>query len=226
MIDITGMIYNGMWNYEEPFPRVHIRPLPQVDWVETRVYCDIFDGLHSQTGTYLETPAHLLGDKSYPLEDVSLLRIADVPAVVLRLPSFPLDGARRPVTREMLEKADGVELLREGDAMLVCADWGRFWYEEEYLNSSPYFTMEAMDWILAQKPSILGSDFPRWENLDKPEGFFPKFYEADILMLAPCVHLEQARRERYRLFALPLAIAGTCCAPCRAMLLESSTKYE
>lgn len=226
MIDITGTIYNGMWNYEDPFPRVHIRPLPQVDWVDTRVYCEIFDGLHSQTGTYLETPAHLLGEKSYPLDKVPLSRIADVPAVVLHLPSFPMDGKRRPVTCEMLEEAEGAELLCEGDAIFICTDWGQYWYEEGYLANSPFFTMGAMDWILSKKPSILGTDFPRWENLDKPEGFFPKFYDADVLMLAPCVRLEQTKRKKYRLFALPLAVAGTCCAPCRAMLSETSTKYE
>lgn len=226
MIDITGKIYNGMWNYEPPFPRVNIRPLPQVDWVETQVYCEIFDGLHSQTGTYLETPAHLLGERSYPLAQVAISRIANVPAVVLRLPSFPMDGARRPVTAEALAHAPGAALLREGDAILVCADWGKHWRAPVFLDASPYFTHDAVDWLLAQKPSILGTDFPRWENLEKPEGFFPKFYAADVLMLAPCVNLERAELARYRLFALPLAVENTSCAPCRAVLVEESTKYE
>ena len=95
MIYITGKIYNGMWNYEPPFPRVNIRPLPRVDWVETQVYCEIFDGLHSQTGTYLETPAHLLGEHSYSLAQVALSRIANVPAVV------PMRRARRCCARGM-----------------------------------------------------------------------------------------------------------------------------
>lgn len=218
MIDITGKIYNGMWNYEEPFPRVHVRPLPQVDWVETRVYCEIFDGLHSQTGTYLETPAHLLGDRSYMLEDVDIARITNVDAVVLKLPSFLMDGVRRAITSKMLKQAEGSKLIQEGDAILICADWGRYWRDEGYLANSPYFTVDAMDWIIQKKPSILGSDFPRWENLERPEGFFPAFYNADILMLAPCVHLEQAESRRMKLSALPLNVSGTCCAPCRAVI--------
>ena len=88
MIDITGVIYDGMWDYEPPFPNINIKPLPEVPWVENKVYCEIFDGLHSQTGTYLETPAHFLGDKSYPLIDVSIERIHDVDAVVLKLSGF------------------------------------------------------------------------------------------------------------------------------------------
>lgn len=64
VIDITGPIQEGMWNYEPPFPVFHRSPLPQVPWVDAPVYCDIFEGIHSQTGTYLETPAHLLESKA------------------------------------------------------------------------------------------------------------------------------------------------------------------
>ena len=56
--DLTGPIQDGMWGYEPPFPAFHLKPLPQPEWVATRVYCEIFEGIHSQTGTYLETPAH------------------------------------------------------------------------------------------------------------------------------------------------------------------------
>ena len=68
IIDVSGPIYDGMWNYEPPFPNFVLKPLPEVPWVKGRVYCEIFEGLHSQTGTYLETPAHYFGnDKSYLL---------------------------------------------------------------------------------------------------------------------------------------------------------------
>ena len=49
--DITGKISRGIWSYGEPFPDYDPRPLPQPEWVETRVWCDIFDGMNSQTGT-------------------------------------------------------------------------------------------------------------------------------------------------------------------------------
>ena len=73
--DITGQIRDGMWNYEPPFPTFHLTPLPQPEWVNSRVYCEIFDGIHSQTGTYLETPAHFYGNDNYYL-------MSDVPVVV------------------------------------------------------------------------------------------------------------------------------------------------
>lgn len=218
MIDITGEIYDGMWGYEFPFPDVHIRPLPEVPWVSTKVYCEIFDGLHSQTGTYLETPAHLLGEESYPLVDVPIERIHNVDAVVLKLDGFEPKGGRCAVTAQMLEACPTAALIKEGDALLVCCDWGKYWKEDFYLSDSPYFTLEAMRWLIAKKPSILGSDFARWENLDEPQGFFPEFYANDILMLAPCVNLEKARNGRMKLSALPIKAVKTSCAPCRAVL--------
>lgn len=218
MIDLTGTIYDGMWNYEPPFPDVHIRPLPQVPWVETAVHCEIFDGLHSQTGTYLETPAHLLGDESYPLIEVPIERIHNVDAVVLKLPGFETGRGRRAITKEMLMECPQAREIRAGDALLVCTGWGRYWRDPAYLDDAPYFTMDAMGWLIGKRPSILGSDTPRWENLDEPQGFFPDFYAADILMLAPLVNLEQADRARMKLTALPLKAERTSCAPCRAVL--------
>ena len=50
VIDITGQIKTGMWNYEPPFPTFTLKPLPEVPWVKGRVYCEIFDGLHSLAG--------------------------------------------------------------------------------------------------------------------------------------------------------------------------------
>jgi len=220
IIDITGEIRTGMWNYEPPFPSFSLRPLPQPPWVNTRVYCEIFDGLHSQTGTYLETPAHYFGnDRCYLLSDVPAAKLFDLPCTLLMLPPALFEGAgeRVPVTREMLENTQGAASIREGYSILVGTGWGNHWMEPCYLEKSPYFTYDAMAWLIGKKPYLLGSDMPRWESFEHPQGFFRDFYEADILMLAPCVRLEQLGAARLRLTALPLHVPGTSCAPCRAV---------
>ena len=214
--DVTGVLYNGMWNYEFPFPKLNMRPLPEVDWVETKVYCDIFDGLHSQSGTYLETPAHLLGDESYPLIDVPIEKLVDIPVQIIKLSGFSAAGERQPVTREMLESA-GIE---DGVSIIISCDWGKYWRDERYLSASPYFEKDAMDYLISKKPFLLGTDFARWENLENPQGFFPDFYANDILMLGPLVNIEKIENKRAYLSALPLHIEKTCCAPCRAFIKE------
>lgn len=223
VIDITGIMQEGMWNYEPPFPEFKIKPLPKVPWVKGDVYCEIFEGIHSQTGTYLETPAHFFGnDKSYLLIDVPVEKLVNIDCVVLNveLKSQPNAAGRVPVTVEDLEACPNSSYIKEGDALFVGCDWGRYWMDKRYLANSPYFTYDAMMWIIGKKPAIFGSDIPRWENLEKYEGFFPKFYEADILMLAPCVNLEKVTKPRVKLTVLPLKIPRTSATPCRAIIIE------
>ena len=81
--DITGPIQEGMWNYEAPFPKFGMKPLDKVPWLENDVYCEVFEGLHSQTGTYFETPAHYFGnDKSYLVADIAVEKLYQIPCLI------------------------------------------------------------------------------------------------------------------------------------------------
>ncbi len=219
LLDITGPLYNGLWTCGEPFPDYHIRPLKQPEWVTAPVWLEVFEGMHSQTGTYLETPAHFLGyEKSYRLTDVPLEALYEREAVVLQV--RPEDnGERPPVTADMLEEAAAGLTIPAGAALLVSTGWGTHWRLDDYLTRAPYFTRDAMDWLIARRPFLLSSDMPRWENLEHPQGFFPAFYAADILMLAPTVHLERIDRPYVKLTVLPLYAEDTCCCPCRAVVI-------
>ncbi|OGO79897.1 MAG: hypothetical protein A2Y21_10375 [Clostridiales bacterium GWC2_40_7] len=223
VLDITGKIRENMWNYEEPFPRFKLRSLEDIPWVDGKVYCEIFEGLHSQTGTYLETPAHYYGnDNCYLIADIPVEKLMNKSCSVINIDSklFCNSQDRIPVTAEMLENSPGSRGIAEGEAVLVGTGWGSRWMDQHYLEHSPYFTNEAMQWLISKKPFLLGTDFPRWENLIKPEGFFESFYTADILMLAPCVNLESIIKSKVKLTALPMNIPGTSCVPCRALIVE------
>ncbi len=215
--DLSGPIYTGMWNNGAPFPDFVLRPVPQPPWVAKRVYCDIFEGLHGQTGTYLETPAHWTGEGAM-LDALPAARLYEMPCAVLRLP--PADftvGGRRPITLEQVEAALArVPAVPPGQALLVSTGWGTRWRAPDYCAAAPYFTRAAMERLIALRPFLLGCDSPLWENREAPQNFFADFYAADILLLAPLVGLEELP-PRVRLTALPLAIADTCCAPCRAV---------
>jgi len=220
--DITGEIRDGMSGLPFPFPEFHLAEVPQPEWVDGKVYCEIFEGLHSQTGTYIETPAHFYGnDNCYLMNDVPLEKLVNVPVTILTLEPTQFEhGGRTPITLDMISSAKGADKLREGDALLINTGFDIHWMESDYIERSPFITNEAMKWIISKKPSILGSDFPRWENLEKPEGIFPIFYEADILMLAPVTNLRNVQSERAALTVLPLKIPGTSCIPCRAIVVE------
>jgi hypothetical protein len=78
-----------------------------------------------------------------------------------------------------------------------------------------------MDWLLAKKPWILGSDSARWENLEKPEGIFKDFYAEDRLMAGPFVNLEACTAARCKLTILPLKFPKTSTVPARAIIAEN-----
>jgi len=222
--DITGEIRDGMWNYEYPFPQYKIKPLPEVPWVTTKVYCEIFEGLHSQTGTYLETPAHFYGPEvSYNLTEVPVDKLTDIPCTVIMIEGIEPSqdkNKRMPIDAKMLENALNGRSIPEGGAIAIGCGWGKYWFDDIYLSASPYFTLDAMEWIVSKKPFLLASDIPRWENLESPGGIFPVFYKADILMLAPVVSLEEVEYEGrdVTLTALPLKASNTSCTPCRAII--------
>lgn len=224
IVDITGTIQNGMWNYGMPFPEFCLKPIGNVPWAGSKVYCEKFEGMHSQTGTYLETPAHFYGNEnSYLINEVPLDRLVHLKCFLLMLDEkdYSILCNERAITAKTLEKCMGDRLMEEGAAILVGTGWGKHWMKENYLKMSPFFTADAMEWLVLKKPVLLGTDFPRWENPDHPEGFFSLFYKANILMLAPCINLENVENETLRLTVLPLKIAGTSCVPCRAILLEN-----
>ncbi|MCI8417395.1 MAG: cyclase family protein [Lachnospiraceae bacterium] len=224
IIDITGAIDNGMWNYGDPFPEVNIKPLPPIAWLDGKtVGAEIFEGVHSQTGTYLETPAHNYGNEnSYLLSDVPAEKTYEVPCVVLNLGMFDMDleKGRHGITVEELEACRNASCIKEGDAILVGTGWGRYWFDPHNLDGAPYFTKAAMDWLISKKPFILGADTARWDNLETPQNFFEDFYAADILMAGPFVNLEQCTADRCLLTVLAANFMHTSCAPARAIIIE------
>jgi kynurenine formamidase len=223
IIDITGPVHDGMWSYGEPFPQYHLQQIPTPAWLSYPIYSESFIGLCSQTGTYLETPAHLLGyRKSYPLARVPVEKLVDIPTCVIQVDrdSLPIVEGRRAITREALTRRLDSWPLSSCRAVLVSTAWGRAWRKPDFVTGSPFFMADAMDWLIGLKPFLLGSDSPRWESLERPQGFVPAFFGADILMLAPCVNLEEIRSTLVTLTVLPLKIEDTCCTPCRAVVSE------
>ena len=224
IVDITGTIQDGMWNYDLPYPEFHLKPMGNVPWADNEVYCEKFEGMNSQTGTYIETPAHYFGNEnSYLMNDVPLEKLINMNCCLLSLDEndYSILCSKRAITAETLERCLGDRVIEEGSAILVGTGWGKKWMKEDYLKMSPFFTTDAMEWLINKKPSLIGTDFASWENIRQPAGFFPMFYKANILMLAPCINLESIAADNLRLTVLPLKIAGTCCVPCRAILCEN-----
>lgn len=211
IVDITGPIYEGMWTYGPPYAPFRMEQVPPVDWVVYPTYSQNVS-LNVQTGTYLETGAHM-----YPsIRTIDQVRPADLflDAHILRLK--PKDAGSMI---ELDELTPLTQDIKSGKAILVCTGWGAKWEDPCFLPDSPYFSAAAMDHLLALKPTLIGADLPRWDSLDDPQGFFERFFRQDVLLLAPVMNLEQFDGEAGKLIVLPLPIRGACASPCRAILM-------
>ena len=212
--DLSGQIKKGIWKYGDMYPDYTPR---QIHAGENTFFCEVFDGFNSQTGTYLETTAHMNGYEGNKLiEDIDLSKLVNVPCNIIHLNIAHSTTMRPKITKDDFIKASSGQTLHEGDALLFCCDWSD-WYSPDFLDCCPYLTIDAMEWILSQKPSILGSDLPSWE---KDEGVFDLYAKSNTLMVAPLVNLEQTTSVRGKLTVLPLNIMHTCCSPARIIFIE------
>lgn len=216
IVEISGPIEDGMWAYGEPYPTPRITQIPPPAWLDYPVYSQTVT-FAVQSGTYLETAAHM-DPQRLPIDQLPLERCYNIDALALWIPR----GADESITPAHLQQALAAsgEKLRSGDALLVGTGWDKHWSAPDFVTHPPYFTAAAIDWVLDHQVALLAADTPRYDSPNDPQNFFPKFFQGDILLLAPVVNLDQVRRPRGKLTALPLKIKDACASPVRALWLE------
>jgi len=229
--DISGWIHDGMWSYCPEYPGAEISELPHPAFLpeDYPVYLQKFI-IGGQTGTYIETRAHV--DKSAaPVSELPLEEFCR-PAVVI---DVGRKSAKEPVTLADVEHA-GVQ-IRPGDAVLLSTGWDSKWEDPDFVNDSPYISREAALWLFDRDIDLLGADFPRFDKMEHPELVegsqrkpnpamqFPwaEFWDRVNFLLAPVTNLQGLSGRCGQLIAFPLKIRGACATPCRAALMLDRT---
>ncbi len=216
LIDISGPIYSGMWQYFPEYPGAQIDDLPQPAALRDRepVYLQRFV-LSGQSGTYIQTRAHV---------DRSAEAVADLPPERFWLPAVIVDVA----PKQRLEPVQAADLerrspeIRPGDAVLLRSGWDRNWRDPDFIEGSPFISPDAARWLFAHDIALLGSDFPRFDRVHNPCFPWAELWEAVPLILAPVCNLPAASPRRFTLAAFPLKIEGACASPCRAVLFDTT----
>jgi len=212
VIDITGPIYEGMWTYGLPYEPFSMEQVPPVDWVAYPTYSQNIR-MNVQTGTYLETGAHMFPE----MRTIDQLRPEDLVLDAHVIYCSAKQAGEPIMTDEIVPLSEGVP---PGTAILVSTGWGRHWEDACFLADSPYFSADAMRHILSLGPALVGADLPRWDNLADPQGFFESFFRQDVLLLAPVVNLEEFGARTGKLIVMPLPIRGASASPARAVLAD------
>ena len=164
----------------------------------------------THVGTHVDTPAHYFAQGKnldvYPIERWIL------PAHVVNIKDRQVV---RPGELKNLEIEPGEALLfKTANSLNGQATSGVF------SKSFVYMTLEAADFCIAQKVSLVGIDYASVEKYDAED--FPvhqKLLENDILILEG-INLKDVPPGRYTLFCPPLKIKGTEGAPTRAVLVR------
>lgn len=222
IVDLTGLIYTGMWYFGEPWKRfalnVRYHELPSIG---IKALIEDFDGMNGHCGLHIETPATGIGyDQSYPLIDVPIEKLAYANAYLYFLPheNLPVKDGKPYISVDALKEAEKDE-VEPSSVILVGTGYGKNWDREDYLSKSWFFKREAMYYLIDKKPFLLGVDATDFENWVNPEKFMPRFFNSNILLMAPLINLERVNCFQFKITALPLKIKGAAICPTRAVAM-------
>ncbi|GAA0536188.1 hypothetical protein GCM10010172_16950 [Paractinoplanes ferrugineus] len=211
-VELSHVIESGMTTY----PGL---PAPVISayrtWAESRAaYAEgtefSFDriDLIGQTGTYLDSPRHRYVDGA-DLAGIPLGRLADLPAVVVRLV-----GAER----RGIDAADLEPYVVAGRAVLLHTGADRHWASERYGVDSPFLTEAGARLLADRGAALVGIDAA---NLDDavPGGARPAhsvLLAAEIPIVEHLTNLSELPPLGARFTAAPPRIAGFGTFPVRA----------
>jgi arylformamidase len=163
----------------------------------------------SNTGTYIDTPFHRYADGA-DLAAVSIERLANLPALVLRIDEFS-----KAITPEHFA---GLDLA--GKAILVDTGWSRHWRTETYLNDHPFLTEQAAIFLRDAGVSLVGIDS---HNIDDTSGKVRPVHTtllgSGIPIVEHLTELHQLPDAPFRFFAVPPKIVGMGTFPVRAFAI-------
>src|SRR3954469_3568667 len=160
----------------------------------------------ANTGTYLDTPFHRLGDGP-DLSGVALSSLADLEGIVVRA-----TDVARAIERERL-----LPFEVRGRAVLLHTGWDRHWRTPAYGEGAPFLSKFAALWLAGQKVALVGIDSLNID--DTADGARPAhtvLLGAGIPIVEHLRGLEQLPPEGFRFHAAPPLVRGMGTFPVRA----------
>lgn len=169
--------------------------------------------MSSHMGTHIEFPYHHLQEGAdaadYPLENLI------GPGLVL---DFSHKKNAETITLEEVKAHDS--RIKEGDMIFIRSDMDRHWHTQRWAEA-PYLTEEAMDWLIAKKPPMVGADACGFEvpGTDYQPNHL-KMFQNNIAMVESATNLAVIGDERVMIIILPLPIEGIDSCPVRIVALR------
>ncbi len=104
--------------------------------------------------------------------------------------------------------------------MLIHTGWDRHWGTERYGGGYPHLTADAADWLVEQRPALVGIDSVNIDdNADGHRRVHTALLAAGIPVMEHLCGLDGLPPHGFRLHAAPLPVEGMGTFPVRAYAL-------
>ena len=207
IFDLTGTLSKGMWDYGEPFVPYGMKRISSVE-EDGYIASEILFTTH--TGTHIDCARHF-GEERRSITEIPLdlfmgkAKLVDVEK---------LCKAKEPITVEHL-RAGGAEKLEKEDICIVRTGWSKHWAEAFYVNSYPYMSVNAVEYLRDKGIKFMGCDIPIVGDPHSTDADMV-LCEAGIPSAYGLVNLD-ILPEEFNFAALPLKIKDGDGSPVRAV---------
>ena len=212
IIDLSFEIENGIPNCGTPWHQtVKVEQMGTIDTVGRNTH-SILLGSHS--GTHMDAPYHFIKGGS---------TIESTPLETLYGPISVIDFSKFKAGDVV--QYDDVKNLKVTERMLFRFDWFKHWRTGDYYKEFPFFSEEAVSFLIANGIKLLAMDTPSPDNMkninsiDSPN--HKAFLSKSIVIIEYLNNTDQIDlAKKHTLVALPLKIKGGDGSPSRVILFE------
>ena len=167
----------------------------------------------SHVGTHMESPFHYLGDGE-DVADIPLERVVGEGVLV----DFADRGIGVPITLEDME--DRGQDIRKDDILFIRTGLSHN-YRTPRSHDRPYFTVEAIRWLVEKGISCMGVDCSGIEKRDEPtQPCHEMLFRHGIPLIEHLAHLEQLTKRRFFVVAVPWRVHGLEASPVSVIAFE------
>jgi len=217
IIDLSHIITPGKAGRKFGIERVGAETVnPNVVRLEGQWYIMHNVTMVSHIGTHIEAPYHLFESQA----DLSRLSPEQLigKAVLLDLRHCPRkSGVTIEHVREASRKVGGIQ---PGDIVFCNLGSAQFYGTDDYATT-PYFSPEAIRWLVDQEMKLMGVDASGVEVPGSEEHVnHAALFSKGIPLIENLANLDSLSKTRFTVYALPIAVVGLEAFPLRVIAVE------
>lgn len=173
--------------------------------------------LYSHAGTHMDAPFHF---------EASQKTIEKYPVSRFFCDCWVVDitDCEKAKLIEIFDLGEIQDKISYGEGLLFRTGWSVYEGREEYRNELPRISKALAEWCADHKISMIGVEPPSVadvNNIAELTEIHSILLGADIVIVEGLCNLEEIKKKKVKLIALPLKIQNGDGAPCRVVAIET-----